>query len=534
MKFIHFVSYFISLSLSFLVATTSAAEKIFVYCSEASPSTFNPQLGSDGPTFNATSSMIFNRLIEFKYGSTELEPALAKSWTISKDGKTYRFTLQKDVQFHATQDFKPTRPLNADDVVFSFERMRDRNHPFHKISGGGYEYFKSIGMSELIESIKKIDDLNVEFVLTRPHAPFLTDLATSFAVIHSKEYADELLKKKTPQKMDLNPVGTGPFKLVRYVKDSSIRYTANKDYFKGAPKLDHVVFSITPDPSVRFQKLKTGECHLIAEPAPTDLTAMKAHPNISVMNQAGLNIGYMAFNVTKPPLNNPDVRRAITMGLDRTQYLKLIYLDTAELAKNPIPPTLWGYNKTTKNIPYDVKQAKELLKKAGFEKGLELELWTLPVSRPYNPNGKKMGELMQADLAKIGVKLKLVTYDWPTYLDKAKRGEHQLLHLGWISDTGDPDNFFSNLLTCKARDGGSNSAQWCNEEFDKEVIAAQRVSDQKARIKHYHNAQKIFSRELPWAPLAHAQVFRAISKKVKGYKINPIGVEEFYPLDLAQ
>lgn len=511
-----------------------SAEKIFVYCSEASPSTFNPQLASDGPTFNASSSTLFNRLVEFKYGTTEIEPALAESWTVSKDGKTYVFKLRKDVSFHATKNFKPTRKMNADDVVFSFERMRNKSHPFHNVSGGTYEYFQSIGMGEIIASIKKRDDFTVEFKLNRPHAPFLADLATNFAVIHSKEYGDQLIKSKKLQDMDTEPVGTGPFKLVRYVKDSSIRFTANKEYFKGAPKLDHLVFSITPDASVRFQKLKTGECHLVAEPAPTDLEAMKKHPRISVLHEAGLNIGYLAFNVEKKPLDNPDVRRAIALALNRDQYIKLIYLNTAELAKNPIPPTLWGYNNKTKQVPYSIKQSKALLKKAGFEKGLELELWTLPVSRPYNPNGKKMGELMQADLAKVGIKLKLVTFDWPTYLDKGRRGEHQLIHMGWISDTGDPDNFFGNLLTCKAKDGGSNYAQWCNKAFDKEVLAAQRVINKKARTAHYLKAQEIFSKELPWAPIAHAAVYRALSKKVKGYKINPIGVEEFYPLDLAQ
>lgn len=511
-----------------------SAEKIFVYCSEASPSTFNPQLASDGPTFNASSSTIFNRLVEFKYGSTEIEPALAESWKISKDGKTYTFKLRKDVSFHTTKSFKPTRNMNADDVIFSFERMRDKTHPFHQVSGGTYEYFQSIGMGEIISSIRKVDDLTVEFQLSRPHAPFLADLATNFAVIHSKEYGDQLVKSKKLQRMDTDPVGTGPFMLTRYVKDSMIRFMANKKYFKGAPKIDHLVFTITPDSSVRFQKLKTGECHLVAEPAPTDLEAMKKHPQIDVLHEAGLNIGYLAFNVEKKPLDNPDVRRAIALALNRDQYLKLIYLNTAELAKNPIPPTLWGYSTKTKPIPYNIEQSKALLKKAGFEKGLELELWTLPVSRPYNPNGKKMGELMQADLAKVGIKLKLVTFDWPTYLDKGRRGEHQLIHMGWISDTGDPDNFFGNLLTCKAKDGGSNYAQWCNEAFDKEVLAAQKVIDKKARTNHYLKAQEVFAKELPWAPIAHAAVYRAFSKKVKGYQINPIGVEEFYPLDLAQ
>ncbi|NCN95495.1 MAG: ABC transporter substrate-binding protein [Bdellovibrionales bacterium] len=517
-----------------VLGLSAQAEKVMVYCSEASPSTFNPQLAVDGPSFTASTSTVFNRLVEFKYGSVELTPGLAESWTISKDGRTYTFNLRKNVKFHESKNFKPSRPMNADDVIFSFDRMRDKNHPFHNVSGGAYEYFQSIGMGEIIESISKKDDHTVEFRLKRAHSPFLTDMATNFAVIHSKEYGEQLIKSKKLQDMDTEPVGTGPYKLVRYVKDSSIRFTANKDYFLGAPKIGTLVFSITPDPSVRFQKLKTGECHLIAEPAPTDLPSMKKNPKIQVMNNAGLNVGYLAFNVLKSPLDQTDVRRALAMALNREQYLKLIYLGTADLAKNPIPPTMWGYNKATKEIPYDPAKAKALLKKAGVKEGLELELWTLPVSRPYNPNGKKMGELMQADLAKVGVQLKLVTYDWPTYLDKGRKGEHQLIHLGWISDTGDPDNFFGNLLTCKAKAGGSNYAQWCNEAFDKEVIEAQKVSDKKKRIAHYHKAQEIFSKEMPWAPLAHASVYRAFSKKLKGYKIHPIGVEEFFPLDLAQ
>jgi len=518
----------------FSMPEAKAAPKILVYCSEASPSTFNPQLGSDGPTFTAASSTIYNRLIEFKYGTTDLIPALAQSWKVSKDGKTYTFQLRKDVSFHSTDFFKPTRKMNADDVIFSFERMRDKNNPFHNVSGGAYEYFKSIGLDALIAGVEKKSDHTVVFQLTHPHAPFLTDLATNFAVVLSKEYADQLLKNKTLEKMDTDPVGTGPFKLVRYVKDATIRFSANKDYFRGAPKLDGIVFAITPDPSVRFQKLKTGECQLIAEPAPTDIKAMEKLPQLQVLHEPGLNIGYLAMNVEKAPLNKPEVRRALALAMNRKEYLHLIYLDTAELAKNPIPPTLWSYDAGIKDIPYDVKAAKELLKKAGYEKGLNLELWTLPVSRPYNPNGKKMGELMQADLAKVGVNLKLVTYDWPTYLDKGRRGEGQLMQMGWISDTGDPDNFFGNLLTCKAKEGGSNYAQWCNKDFDREVSAAEKTLNKSQRISHYKKAQAIFARELPWVPLAHASVYRAISKKLKGYKINPIGVEEFYPLDLAQ
>jgi dipeptide transport system substrate-binding protein len=354
----------------------------------------------------------------------------------------------------------------------------------------------------------------------------------SFAVVHSKEYADQLMKNKTPEKIDIEPVGTGPFVLKRYVKDNSIRYEAHPKYWQGRPKLDRVVFAITPEPSVRFQKLKTGECHLIAEPSPQDLKAMGEHPKLRLLSQPGANIGYLAFNVEKPPFNKVEVRQAIAHALNRQYYLDAVYQGTASMAKSPLPPTVWGAASKAREFPLDLEKAKELLQKAGYPNGFEAELWTLPVSRPYNPNGKKMGELMQADLAKIGIKVKLVTYDWPTYLARARNGEHQMLQLGWTTDNGDPDNFLGTLLSCSAIGGGANVSRWCNRDYDQIITKAKLVTDIKQRTAHYQKAQDFFSTHLPWVTLAHATVFRGVAKNVEGYQISPLGTEDFYPIDL--
>ncbi|NJM09922.1 MAG: hypothetical protein HC883_03255 [Bdellovibrionaceae bacterium] len=243
------------------------ADKTFVYCSEASPSTFNPQMAEDGPTFNASSQMLYNRLVEFEDGGTKIVPALAEKWDISKDGKTYTFTLRKDVTLHTTDTFKPSRTLNADDVLFSFNRALKKDHPYHKVNGGRYVYFAGMELDKLIKDIQKVNDHTVKFILSEPAAPFIANVAMSFAVILSKEYGDKLMAAKTPEKLDIEPVGTGPFVLKRYVKDNSIRYEANPTYWMGRAKLDKVVFAITPDANVRFQKLKAGECNLIAEPS---------------------------------------------------------------------------------------------------------------------------------------------------------------------------------------------------------------------------------------------------------------------------
>lgn len=509
-----------------------AQEKVFVYCSEGSPSTFNPQLAADGPTFNASSRMIYNRLVDFESGGTKVVPSLAESWVVSKDGLEFIFKLRQGVSFQKTDTFTPKRKFNADDVIWSFNRMRDKNHPFNKVGGGNYEYFTSMEMDKIIKDIIKVDEYTVKFKLHHPEAPFLSDLGMDFASIISAEYGTQLLREGTPEKLDNEPVGTGPFVFRRYVKDTLIRYEAHPGYFLGRSKLDKVVFSITKDPSVRYQKLKTGECQLIAEPSPTDLKAMGLNPKIKVVQQPGLNVGYLAMNVEKKPFDNVLVRRAVHHALNRSSYIEAIYLGNAKIAVNPIPPAMWSYNGEVKDYGYDLAAARTLLKKAGLANGFEVELWTLPVSRPYLPNGKKMGELIQADLAKIGIKVKLVSYDWPTYLAKARKGEHQMIQLGWTGDNGDPDNFFGILLGCAAVEAGSNVARWCNKEFAQLIEKARLTTDFTKRTRFYREAQQIFKREAPWVTIAHSTVFRAMTDRVQGYRLNPFGTESFFEVDL--
>ena len=236
----------------------------------------------------------------------------------------------------------------------------------------------------------------------------------------------------------------------------------------------------------------------------------------------------MAFNTRKKPFDNVLVRQAINLALNRDAYIEAIYLGKAKKAKNPIPPTMWSYNKNVKAYEYNPEKAKKLLAQAGYKNGFSAELWTLPVSRPYNPNGKRMGEMMQADLAKIGIKIKLVTYKWAEYLKRAANGEHTLLQLGWTGDNGDPDNFLNTLLGCDAVENGSNFAKWCDKKFQYHIEQAKIVTQLDQRIKHYMKAQEIFKNQAPWVTLAHSTVFKAMSKKVKGYKASPFGAESFY------
>lgn len=500
-----------------------AAAGTLVYCSEGSPETFNPQLATSGTTFDASSRQIYNRLVEFKIGSTEIMPGLAKRWEVSADGREYTFFLRKNVKYHRTKFFAPNRDFNAHDVLFSFNRQRDKSHSYSKVSGGVYKYYEDMDMGNLITDIVKLDDYTVKFVLSRPESPFLSNMAMDFASILSKEYADAMLASGTPEKVDLQPVGTGPFMFTRYQKDAFIRYQSHPDYWRGREKTDKLVFAITVDPSVRYARLRAGECHVMAYPLPADIPAMKKNPSIKVMEQPGLNIGYWAFNVEKQPFDKLEVRRAMNHAVNRKAILDAVFLGTGQVAKNPIPPTMWSYDESTVDYEYDPEKAKRLLADAGMASGFETDIWAMPVQRPYNPNARKMAEMIQQDLKNVGVRAKVVSYEWGTYLSKSRDGEHQTILLGWTGDNGDPDNFFSPLMSCASARSGNNRALWCNETFDALIKQARAESDQTLRADLYRQAQAIFKHDAPWLTIAHSVRYQPARTNVSGLKIDPFG-----------
>jgi dipeptide transport system substrate-binding protein len=370
--------------------------------------------------------------------------------------------------------------------------------------------------------------------LKAPNAPILANLAMDFATIHSAEYADYLMKKGTPEQFDQIPVGTGSFSFVDYQKDAVIRFKAFEGW-AGKPKVDDLIYAITPDPTARYAKLKANECQVMIAPNPADLEAMGKDSDIQLISQAGLNIGYMAMNAQKAPFDKVEVRKAIAMAIDRDAILKEVYQGAGQKAKNPIPPTMWSYDEATQDIPYDPAKAAEMLKAAGVDK-LETDLWWMPVQRPYNPNAKRMGEMIQADLAKVGINATLVSYEWGEYRKRMQAGEHQMGFLGWTGDNGDPDNFLAVLLGCnkEGKPNANNIPKWCNTQFQDDIGKAAMEFDQAKRTEYYKNAQKIVAAEVPWLNIAHSTVFEPIRKEVSGYKVSPLGAHEFQNVDVAE
>ena len=514
-----------------VLGANAGSAKTLVYCSEGSPENFTPAINTTGTSFDAARP-VYNRLTEFKRGTTEVSHGLAESWDIADGGKTITFHLRKGVKFHSVKDFTPTRDFNADDVLFSFNRQWKADHPYAKVSGGKYDYFNDMDMPDLLETIEKKDDLTVVMKLKSANVAILANLAMDFAAIGSAEYADALLKKGTPEQFDQVPVGTGPFSFVAYQKDSVIRYKANKDYYGEKPLVDDLVYAITPDATARYAKLKAGECHVNAYPRPADLAEMKKDATLKVIDMSGLNIAFWAFNVTKPPMDKKDVRQALSMAIDRDAILRDVYLGAGEKAKTLIPRTMWSYNDAIVDYPFDPAKAKDMLKAAGVAAPLEIDLWYQPVQRPYNPNGKRIGEMMQADLAKVGVNAKLVTFEWGEYRKRAQGGEHMTAQLGWTGDNGDPDNFFFLDGCMDGKPASNNIPKWCNAEFNDLLVKARVIPDQAGRAKLYERMQVIEHEEAPELLIAHSTVSEAMRAGVTGYKQSPLGTHSFEGVDV--
>jgi len=517
-------------------APLAHAASNLVFCSEGSPAGFDPGQYTTGTDFDASAETVFNRLTQFERGGTAVIPGLATKWEVSDDGKTYTFHLREGVKFHTTDYFKPTRTFNADDVLFTFNRMLDKNHPFRKAYPTEFPYFTDMGMDKNIAKLEKVDEHTVRFTLNDVDAAFIQNLAMSFASIQSAEYADQLLKEGKPADLNQKPIGTGPFVFSKYQKDAQIRFKGNKDYWKPEDvKLDNLIFAITTDASVRMQKLKKGECQVTLFPRPADIEPLKADKSLQMPQQAGFNLGYIAYNVMDKikgssvpnPMAKLEVRQALDMAVDKKKIIESVYQGAGQLAVNGMPPTQWSYDDSIKDAPYDPEKAKQLLKQAGIPEGTEITLWAMPVQRPYNPNAKLMAEMLQSDWAKIGIKAKIVSYEWGEYIKRSKGGEQGAMLIGWSGDNGDPDNWLGTLYGCDAIDG-NNFSKWCYKPYDDLIKQAKATSDPAKRTALYQQAQHILKQQVPITPIAHSTVYQPMSVKVKDFKISPFSLNAFY------
>ena len=511
------------------------------YCAEASPETFDAPQGAAQSTADATMP-IFDTLVGIKPGTTELFGALAERYETSADGLVYTMHLRRGVKFHSNRSFRPTRDFNADDVVFSWERQRDEKHSFNKVGSGVYGHFYGQGLDKLVARLVKVDDYTVRFVLARPDVSFLALMTTpTLGAIFSAEYAQSLLAAKTPEKLATEPIGTGAFRLLTYQRDALIRYEAFKEHWafranmpELAPQVDQLVFIITPDPAVRYAKLLAGECHIVRFPNPADITLARTNRTVKVVEIPSMDYAFWGFNTEKKPFDDQRVRMALSLAIDKDAIMKTIFRGEIGVpAGGVVPPGLLGHDASIKPYPHDVARAKKLLAEAGLPNGFKTEIWAMPVVRAYMPNARRTAELMQANLAEIGVTAEIKSVEWAEYLRRSIAGEHQTVILGWNYAVPDPGQILTLGWTCAAAKNGLNRSRWCNLKFDEAVAAAGVVSDPAERTRRYVAAQKIFYDDAAALLIAYAAKIAIISPKVEGYKIAPVGPQFFVGMKVA-
>ena len=514
------------LLLTFCLAPLAHAATLSV-CTEASPEGFDVVQYNSLSTTNASADVLMNRLVDFDAQAGKLVPSLAQSWSVSPDGLEYTFKLRPGVKFHTTAYFTPTRELSAEDVRFSFERMLDPANAWHKIAQSGFPHAQSLQLPQLIKKIETPDAQTVRFTLAHPDSTFLPALSMGFASIYSAEYADKLLKAGTPELMNSQPIGTGPFVFTRFQKDAVVRYKANPDYFAGKPAVDGLIYAITPDANVRLQKLRRNECQIALSPKPLDVDAATKDPALKVAQTPAFMTAFVAINSQHPPLDKPEVRQAINLAFDRDTYLKAVFENSAQAANGIYPATTWGYAKQLPGYAHDPQKARDLLAKAGLKDGFSTTIWTRPTGSVLNPNPSLGAQLLQADLAKVGIKADIRVIEWGELIRRAKAGEHDLLFMGWAGDNGDPDNFLTPQFSCAAVKSGTNFARYCDKTLDSLISEGKTLSDQDKRSALYQKAQALIQQQAVWLPLAHPTAYALTRKDVQGYQVSPFGRQDF-------
>ncbi|MDA9556492.1 ABC transporter substrate-binding protein [Vibrio sp.] len=499
----------------------------FIFCGYNSPDFLNPQLTSGGITSEAISPQVFDSLLTLDSHTHQPIPNLAKRWEISPDGLTYLFTLRDDVAFQRTPEFSPTRFLNADDVVYSFQRILDTSHPYHTLHNAHYPWFASIGFPTLVNTIEAVTPTQVKITLNIPNNTFLSNLATSFSVIHSKEYAELLIAEDKMSLFDEMPIGTGPFYITNEDHSDFIRLKRHPLYWKTPAKMEQIVFDVSDRGAGNLAKLLGNECDVLHAPNSSNITTLESQNDYNLMVKPAVNVSYLAINFSNPLLADVRVRQALNFAIKRDHILDAVFFGNGEIAYSVLPPSSWAYQQDAVQIRYDRNYAIGLLRDAGVGSGTELNLFIPNKKSTYNPSPDKTAEILLENFADIGITLNILNEDKFNAEDLMDNNNIDLILTGWNADTGDPDNFFRPLLSCESTNLGFRTTSWCNEDFDFLLELALEVDDLKYRRNLYKQAQNMISDAFPIIPLTHGVQFQANHNSLEGFKMSPFNSQPF-------
>jgi peptide/nickel transport system substrate-binding protein len=483
----------------------------------------DPAITTESDSFKVTAN-IYDTLVAYEKGGSELIPCLAESWESSEDGLTWVFKLRKDVKFHNGTKF------DAYGAAFNFERWMNSDSPYHT---GHFSYwnYNFGGFPGIVKSVVALSDYSLEIVLKKPYAPFLSTLAMPPFGIASPEAI-----MKYNERYSEHPVGTGPFKFKSWDRGQTIVLERNNSYWKSRPKLNEIEFKVIPSNKDRIYQLGQGIIQMADNLTPDDIESIQDNPELKVFMRPFFNVGYLALNNTKEPLNHMEVRQAISHLINKEQLVDEVFNNYARPANTFVPPLIWGYYGNISDHEYDVTEAKRLLEKAGFPNGFTIKLWVMDSPRIYFPKPALLAEFIKNSLSKGNINVEIETLKWEEYIEKIKYGEHEMALMGWNGDNVDPDNFLYTLLASENTKPGlaSNYAFYKNSKVDVLLIQARQVSDQAFRKSLYRKLQELVHEDTPSIPLVHTMSVIGARKAVTGYVPQLTGDDSLELLDLVE
>ena len=469
---------------------------------------------------------VFDRLVEVevKDGKSEIVPSLAKSWDISEDGKTYILHLMEGVKFHNGEDFK------ADDVVYSLNRIVTVQGAVNSGFVSQIEGFDELtnGAATELSGVKAIDDYTVEINLKEPYAGFLASLAAAPVSI-----LDEKTTTEAGDKFGIEPeftVGTGPFKLKEWKLNEGIELVKNENYWKEAPKVDGVEIKVVPDTETQNIMYRNGELDILDLDYMVDyIPTYKQEFKDNLVSVPRVGITYFTFNENIEPLNNVNIRKALSMAIDRQAIVDSMYNGTASIENGIFPKGLIGHNENIEAIEYNTEKAKEILATEGYPNGFDMEI---AIDSSSSDTTKSILEIISEQLSEIGVNASLKTYDESTWLATRKAGELGSFMSTWTADYNDPDNF---IYTFFGTDENTKlrSLNYKDKEVIDRVAKARAIINEDERIKEYQALEKkIISEDRAWLPMYAKEHYFALGKNISNFTPNWAGISDmqFYSI----
>lgn len=458
-------------------------------------------------------TLLFEGLVRWKAGSTDVEPGLALSWEASIDGKVWTFHLRPGVTFH------DGTPLDAEAVAFSFERLLLRTHPNYLASEDA-DYWRAL-MKE-VTSVVPIDGSTVQVRVARPYAPLLGNLAM-FPIVSPAAV------RERGDTFKARPVGTGPFRFEAWRPGDSVVVRRFDGYWGDAPPIEQIVFRVVTDARQRLVDLESGSVDLATAILPDEQSFVELHPDLDLHHAPGNDVSYLAFNTLHRPFDDRAVRRAFAHAINKEPIVKLAFQGRAVAADGPVPPVQWGHHEPRTRYAFDPARSRELLAAAvvgqAFDPGTAYTLYAPSTPRPYLPSPERVARFLQAGLAQVGIKTELRLLPYHQFRAAVEAGEHDLALFGWIGDTGDPDNFLYVLFHSdnSAPGTATNISFFRDREVDRLLTAAQGAPDQPTRTRFYVEAQDRIADEAPWVPIAHSEYVVAARKDIEGVALSPLG-----------